>query len=248
MLPNANHKTNWRMNVKIFKFSLLKLLRTWQLYLFFLFGLLIFTFIAIILPIIANIGIINFYSSGPDWLSIVWPASLIIVCIVTSLISEINANKKQMIYIISKNVRRFWYLWSKFLSTLVVTILFTLMIFSEFYIIDLISRTQPGKTLFTTSISWYGILISLLIVCVFASSTTICCHNTVTGVWTIIDTIIVLASSLIFPILWNINGYREPDQHRIWYTLYMSLVFYLPMAIFIFIANTLFFCNKKIKI
>jgi hypothetical protein len=107
-----------------------------------------------------------------------------------------------MIYIIAKDLKRSQYLFSKFMSTLLVTLFLTILIFAQFLIIEEICVAKDAThPLFTSSVTWYNILIFLVVVCVLASGSTIYCYQIVVGVTTLILVVITAVAVLFFPMV-----------------------------------------------
>ncbi|MDR1234970.1 MAG: hypothetical protein LBJ97_02680 [Mycoplasmataceae bacterium] len=234
----------------VYKFTIKSLFQRMSTYVILFCWLFITAFIFFIIPtILPAINIALFYSQ-PAWLTVMYPASVILTASLAAVISECVVNKPKMIYLVTKQFSRGQYLWSQFLVSLTILLCYVLIVFMSFFGIDqYLINTHQGH-LFWSGVYWYGILITLIISMFLGLSAVFWHLHIKNGISTLILFALTAIFIFLFPMIWYVDSTEDTivDPHRLWFTFYGPLCIYLPLTILLYSNGIIFFLKKRINI
>lgn len=212
--------------------------------------LILTSFMLFILPTIlpSPITITTWYNQ-PAWLTTTYPATLIFITLLSALISENTANKNKMLYLVTKRFSRGQYLWSQFLSVLIIVFPCVLLTFLSFVIINLHLTQTDNGSLFVSGVHWYGLLISLLIG-MFLGTSVITWHLHIkTGISTLAIVLLISIFLFVYPMVWYVDSTDDSivDPHRLYFTFLGPLIIYMPLTILLWGSGVIIFLKKRIN-
>jgi hypothetical protein len=240
------------LTLRCIKTSFIQVLSNWLFWLFTGICFLLLTFIVWLLPIVIKLNLGIFYTNVA-WLTTSYPATIIIIVFFCGITSEFVVNKQENIFYLTKDISRAQWFFSKYISTLVINLIFILIFFMFYVGLDryLIHSNPSHHHLFNTDVKWYGLLITFLIFGLFGMTSTLLTNFIHWQfVSSIILTVIAACFVLFFPMVWYIdNPYlNHRDSHRWWYLLYGPLSIFLPLTAISFASFYTWFLNKRLEL
>jgi ABC-type transport system involved in multi-copper enzyme maturation permease subunit len=181
-------------------------------------------------------GIIPYYGGNTTWFINVLPVIFVIISFMGWVCGNLNINDGMIKCYLDKPIKRSSFLFSKLVSSFLMTFVFIIIIFLYLCIIHLIIKSDHNvQTPFlTTDVNPFGLFFSMFFIGLFSNSVGVCLkkHNITAFITLLITILCMIIYIFVFDNYFKIGSDSVESKHDYWFSSICPNIFYSIGTIF----------------